>query len=235
MSFSRWFVLTTGIIWTGYGVACAIFPQIIGPLTGIGIDNWPADVEVRAWYLVTELGLGILAFYGWKDPERYLEHQPAHLDRHLHDPRRLSVHRHVGQRRLLCAPARSPVPAVQLPHRDGISVRAALDVDLRLPVAASRLDPGWTRRRDAVTVNGRALKGWGPCGLLSAYGESPRGASASSVKSLILRLPKQPRCPARRLFISMDVVAAALVLPTPGIEHVRRCAVSDQRADADQA
>lgn len=73
MSFSRWFVLTTGIIWTGYGVACAIFPQIIGVLTGIGIDNWPADVEVRAWYLVTELGLGILAFYGWKEPERYLE------------------------------------------------------------------------------------------------------------------------------------------------------------------
>ena len=73
MSFSRWFVLTTGIIWVGYGVACAIFPQIIGTLTGIGMDNWPADVEVRAWYLVTELGLGILAFYGWKDPERYLE------------------------------------------------------------------------------------------------------------------------------------------------------------------
>jgi hypothetical protein len=73
MSFSRWFVLVTGIIWAGYGIACAFFPQIIGTLTGIGIDNWPADVEVRAWYLVTELGLGILAFHGWRDPARYLE------------------------------------------------------------------------------------------------------------------------------------------------------------------
>jgi len=72
MSFGRWFVLITGIIWTGYGVACAFFPEIIGTLTGIGMDNWPADIEVRAWYLVTELGLGILAFYGWREPEKYL-------------------------------------------------------------------------------------------------------------------------------------------------------------------
>src|SRR5207344_2222909 len=36
-------------------------------------------------------------------------------------------------------------PAFQLPHRDGAFVRAALDVDLRLPVAASRCDPGCER------------------------------------------------------------------------------------------
>jgi hypothetical protein len=72
MAFARWFVLFTGIVWASYGVACAFFPEIIGTLTGIGIDNWPADIEVRAWYLATEIGLGILAFCGWKEPERYL-------------------------------------------------------------------------------------------------------------------------------------------------------------------
>ena len=71
-SFARWFVLLTGIIWSGYGVACAFFPEIISTLTGIGIDNWAADVEVRAWYLVTEVALGMLAFYGWREPEKYL-------------------------------------------------------------------------------------------------------------------------------------------------------------------
>ena len=72
LTFSRRFLLLTGIIWMGYGIACAFFPRIISTLTGIGIDNWPAEIEVRAWYLVTEIGLGILAYYGWKEPEKYL-------------------------------------------------------------------------------------------------------------------------------------------------------------------
>jgi hypothetical protein len=72
LRFSRWFVLITGIIWTGYGIVAALHPEMIHQLTGIGIDNWPADVEVRAWYLVTELALGMLAYYGWREPEKYL-------------------------------------------------------------------------------------------------------------------------------------------------------------------
>jgi hypothetical protein len=72
LGFSRWFVLITGIIWTGYGIVAAFYPEMIHKFTGIGIDNWPAEVEVRVWSLVTELALGMLAYHGWREPERYL-------------------------------------------------------------------------------------------------------------------------------------------------------------------
>lgn len=71
--FARVFVLITGIIWAGYGVAVVFWPQIISTLTGIVIDHWTASLEVQAWYLVTEIAFGMLAYHGWKEPEKYLQ------------------------------------------------------------------------------------------------------------------------------------------------------------------
>lgn len=70
--FARAFVLVTGIIWTGYGVAVVFDPSIISTLTGIAIENWPARLEVQSWYLVTELALGMLSWFAFTDPARYL-------------------------------------------------------------------------------------------------------------------------------------------------------------------
>ena len=70
--FARVFVLITGIIWAGYGVAVAFFPAIISTLTGIAIENWPARLEVQSWYLVTEVALGMLSWFAFTDPARYL-------------------------------------------------------------------------------------------------------------------------------------------------------------------
>ena len=70
--FARVFVLITGIIWTGYGIAVMFVPEINSTLTGIGIDNWPAQLEVRSWYLVTELALGMLSWFAFTNPARYL-------------------------------------------------------------------------------------------------------------------------------------------------------------------
>ena len=70
---AKTYLLVTAIVWSGYGVAVAFFPDIIVVLTGIGIEHWTADLEVRAWYLCTEIGLGILAFYGYKEPENYMK------------------------------------------------------------------------------------------------------------------------------------------------------------------
>lgn len=71
-TFARYFVLITGLIWSGYGIAVLFRPDIISTITGIGIDNWPAQLEVQAWYLVTEIALGILSWYAYRQPERYL-------------------------------------------------------------------------------------------------------------------------------------------------------------------
>lgn len=70
--FARIVVLLTGIIWSGYGVAVLCYPEIISTITGIGIDNWPARLEVQAWYLVTEVALGMLSWFAFRDPQRYL-------------------------------------------------------------------------------------------------------------------------------------------------------------------
>jgi len=70
--FARIFVLITGIIWAGYGVAVLFFPEIISTITGIRIDNWPARLEVQSWYLVTEIALGTLSWFAFVEPQRYL-------------------------------------------------------------------------------------------------------------------------------------------------------------------
>jgi len=72
LKFSRWFVLITGIIWAGYGIVAGFYPEMIHQFTGIGIDNWPAEIEVRAWYFQTEVALGMLAYFGWSEPQKYL-------------------------------------------------------------------------------------------------------------------------------------------------------------------
>ena len=70
--FARFFVLLTGIIWAGYGIAVLFHPNIIAILTGANMDHWTASLEIQSFYLVTEIALCILAFHGWQQPQKYL-------------------------------------------------------------------------------------------------------------------------------------------------------------------
>jgi hypothetical protein len=67
----KMYLVISALVWTGYGIFCALSVESLKEVIGFGMLHWSAVIEIRAMYGGAQMGLGLFSIAALLMPREY--------------------------------------------------------------------------------------------------------------------------------------------------------------------